>query len=107
MILLDDVIHILAGPPFAFLREQLFLFQITDGGAALVMRGDGTDTAVSYQGHPGRELIRGVFHLAEDGVDRILKCDRRHLRIFRMQRISHIAKHTRMPTPPTYLKHTH
>ena len=31
MILLDDVIHVLAGTPFAFLRKQLFAFEVTDG----------------------------------------------------------------------------
>jgi len=31
MILLDDVIHILAGPAFAFLRRQLFAFEVMDG----------------------------------------------------------------------------
>jgi len=31
MILLNDVVHVLAGSSFAFLREQLFLLQVMDG----------------------------------------------------------------------------
>ena len=31
MILLNDVIHVLTGASFAFLRKQFFAFEITDG----------------------------------------------------------------------------
>ena len=31
MILLDDIVHILAGPALAFLREKLLLLKIADG----------------------------------------------------------------------------
>lgn len=31
MILLDDVVHVLAGPTLAFARQQFLLLQVTDG----------------------------------------------------------------------------
>ena len=31
MVLLNDVIHVLAVPALAFLRKQLFAFEVTDG----------------------------------------------------------------------------